>query len=200
MYGTSLNASLAGVRISGDGPGSYTKAMGVRFCVFAILLAASTAAGVRVGPVRFAALFAAGLLVWTMIEYLLHRLAFHGFAPHNEHHANPTDPVFIVAPWWLSLPSTAVLLTLFSLAARSWTMGASVVAGVIAGYLAYEGIHLRIHSPVAGGAVLRALRKHHYYHHFASDQVCYGVTSPLWDWVFRSVPSSAAEAETRGGD
>jgi sterol desaturase/sphingolipid hydroxylase (fatty acid hydroxylase superfamily) len=174
--------------------------MAVRFGVFSVLLAASTAAGVRSGPVRFSALFAAGLLVWTMIEYLLHRLAFHGFAPHSEHHANPTDPVFIVAPWWLSLPCTAVLLALFSLAARSWTMGASMVAGVIAGYLAYEAIHLRIHSPAAGGAVLRALRKHHYYHHFASDQVCFGVTSPLWDWVFGSVPSSAAEPETRGGD
>jgi len=178
----------------------YTIAMAVRFCVFSVLLAASTAAGVRSGLGRFAALFAAGLLVWTMIEYLLHRLAFHGFAPHSEHHANPTDPVFIVAPWWLSLPCTAVLLALFSLAARSWTMGASMVAGVIAGYLAYEAIHLRIHSPAAGGAVLRALRKHHYYHHFASDRVCFGVTSPLWDWVFGSVPSSAAEPETRGGD
>jgi sterol desaturase/sphingolipid hydroxylase (fatty acid hydroxylase superfamily) len=171
--------------------------MAVRFGVFAILLAAGSAAGVRVGPVRFSLLFAAGLLVWTVIEYLLHRLAFHGFAPHSEHHANPTDPVFIVAPWWLSLPSTALLLVAFSLAARSWTMGAAVVAGVIAGYLAYEAIHLRIHSPAPGGAVLRALRKHHYYHHFASDQVCFGVTSPLWDWVFGSVPPSAAEPGTR---
>lgn len=167
----------------------------MRLCVFTVLLAASAAAGLRTGLGRFSALFAAGLLSWTLIEYLLHRLAFHGFAPHSEHHANPTDPVFIVAPLWLSLSSTAVLLAAFSLAARSWAMGASMVAGVIAGYLAYEGIHLRIHSPAAGGALLRALRKHHYYHHFASDQVCFGVTSPLWDRVFGSVPSSATESE-----
>jgi len=113
----------------------------------------------------------------------------------------PTDPAFIVAPLWLSLSATAVLFGAFSLAARSWSAGASVVAGVIAGYLAYEAIHLCIHSPAPGGAVLRALRKHHYYHHFASDQVCYGVTSPLWDWVFGSVPGnldrSTAEPETR---
>ena len=169
----------------------------MRFCIFGVLLAAGSAAGVRGGLGRFALLFAAGLLAWTMIEYLLHRLAFHGFAPHSEHHATPTDPVFIVAPLWLSLSSTAVLLAAFSLAARSWTIGASIVAGVITGYLAYEAIHLRIHSPAAGGAVLRALRKHHYYHHFASDQVCFGVTSPLWDWVFGSVACSSAEPETR---
>jgi sterol desaturase/sphingolipid hydroxylase (fatty acid hydroxylase superfamily) len=171
--------------------------MAVRFCVFVVLLAASAAAGVRAAPVRFAALFAVGLLAWTIIEYLLHRLAFHGFAPHSEHHANPTDPVFIVAPLWLSLSSTAVLLAGFSLAARSWTAGASMIAGVISGYLAYEAIHLRIHSPAAGGALLRALRKHHYYHHFASDRVCFGVTSPLWDWVFGSVAVSAVEPEAR---
>jgi sterol desaturase/sphingolipid hydroxylase (fatty acid hydroxylase superfamily) len=137
-------------------------------------------------------LFALGLLAWTIIEYLLHRFAFHGFAPHCEHHAQPADPVFIVAPLWLSLPATAILLAAFSLAARSFAAGASIVAGVIAGYLAYEAIHLRIHSAAAGGPLLRALRKHHYYHHFASDQVCYGVTSPLWDWIFRSVPQSTS--------
>ncbi len=177
--------------------------MRVRLPIFGTLLAAAAGAGIagHERPVRFAALFAAGLLAWTMIEYLLHRLAFHGFAPHSEHHAVPTDPAFIVAPLWLSLSAAALLFGVFSLATRSWSAGATVVAGVIAGYLAYEAIHLRIHSPAPGGVVLRALRKHHYYHHFASDQVCYGVTSPLWDWVFGSVPAgvnrSAADSGTR---
>jgi cyclopropane-fatty-acyl-phospholipid synthase len=170
--------------------------MRVRVWVFGILLAAGVFTGLRDGPGRFLAFFAGGLLAWTMIEYLLHRLAFHGFAPHSEHHADPTDPVYIVAPLSLSLSSTAVLLAAFSLATRSFAGGTSVVAGVIAGYLGYEAIHLRIHSPAAGGALLRSLRKHHYYHHFASDQVCYGVTSPLWDWVFRSLPSTSAADST----
>ena len=172
---------------------SYTGGVRVRVVIFGVLLAAGVFAGLREGPARFLALFAGGLLAWTIIEYLLHRLAFHGFAPHYQHHADPTDPVFTVAPLWLSLSSTAVLLTAFSLATRSIAGGASIVAGIIAGYLAYEAIHLRIHSQASGGALLRALRKHHYYHHFASDQVCYGVTSPLWDWVFRSVPSDVPE-------
>ena len=179
--------------------------MRVRLGVFGVLFAAATGMGLATlqgrrvsisGSGRFAFLLVLGLLTWTIIEYLLHRLAFHGFAPHSEHHAVPTDPVFIVAPLWLSLSSTLVLLAIFSLACRSWSAGASMVAGVIAGYLAYEAIHLRIHSPAAGGALLRALRKHHYYHHFASDQVCFGVTSPIWDWVFRSVPSSLGDSET----
>jgi sterol desaturase/sphingolipid hydroxylase (fatty acid hydroxylase superfamily) len=178
----------------------YTEDVGVRLGIFGVLLAAAAGASLRSmyhRPVRFVLLFALGVLAWTMIEYLLHRLAFHGFAPHCEHHAAPTDPVFIVSPLWLSLLASAVLLAAFSLAAGSLAAGASILAGVIAGYLAYELIHLRIHSPAAGGPILRALRKRHYYHHFANDQVCYGVTSPFWDWVFRSVPSAAEEPEAR---
>lgn len=167
--------------------------MRVRLWIFGVLFVAAAGAGLsagidRVG--RFAGLFAAGLLAWTIIEYLLHRLAFHGFAPHYQHHADPTDPVWIVAPLSLSLSASAVLFAAFSLAARSAAGGATIIAGVIAGYMAYEWIHLSIHSAAAGGPLLRALRKHHYYHHFACDQVCYGVTSPLWDWVFGSVPAN----------
>ena len=174
--------------------------MKVRLGIFGVLLAAAAGAGVRSmygQPARFVFLFALGALAWTMIEYLLHRLAFHGFAPHWQHHADPVDPVWIVAPLSLSLSASAVLLAAFSFAAGSWAAGGTILAGVIAGYLAYELIHLRIHSPSAGGPILRALRKHHYYHHFANDHVCYGVTSPLWDWVFRSVPSTAEESEAR---
>lgn len=62
------------------------------------------------------------------------------------------------------------------------------IAGVIAAYLAYEFVHLQIHSVTPGGPLLRALRRYHYYHHFADDHVCYGVTTPLWDVLFASQP------------
>jgi len=176
--------------------------MGVRLWIFGVLFVAAISAGLIDGhhrPGSFVALVASGLLIWTIIEYLLHRLAFHGFAPHSEHHAVPTDAAYIVAPLWLSISATSVLFGAFSLVTRSWTASASILSGIIAGYMAYEAIHLRIHGPARGGAVLRALRKHHYYHHFASDQVCYGVTSPLWDWIFGSVPEKVrAQVFARG--
>lgn len=169
--------------------------MGLRLGIFGSLFAGSVVAGLGRGIGGFLALFVAGLLTWTLIEYLLHRMAFHGFAPHIEHHADPTDPVYIVAPLRLSLSASAGMLAVFSLACRSWTAGASILSGVIAGYLAYEAIHLRIHSTAAGGPLLRVLRKHHFYHHFASDRVCYGVTSPVWDWVFGSVPEKLKRSQ-----
>jgi sterol desaturase/sphingolipid hydroxylase (fatty acid hydroxylase superfamily) len=131
---------------------------------------------------------AAGLAVWSLLEYLIHRFVFHRLAPHWEHHAEPTDPRYIFAPLWLSLSSSAVLWTLFRLVTGSWQVGALVQAGVVAGYLAYEGVHLWIHSRQKGGPLLTALRKHHYYHHFADDTKCYGVVTPLWDKIFGSLP------------
>jgi 4-hydroxysphinganine ceramide fatty acyl 2-hydroxylase len=178
----------------------YTIAMRVRLAIFGVVLAAAAVAGVRSmyhRPAYLALLFALGLLAWTVIEYLLHRFAFHGFAPHWQHHADPTDPVWIVAPLSLSVSASAVLLAAFSFATGSWAAGGTILAGVVAGYLAYELIHLRVHSTSAGGPILRALRKHHYYHHFANDHVCYGVTSPLWDWILRSVPSTAEASAAR---
>ena len=135
--------------------------------------------------------FAVGVAIWTLIEYLMHRLAFHGFAPHTEHHLNPTDRKYILAPLWLSTSGACTVFGILWLSTGSWKAAVSIVSGVIAGYLTYELIHLRIHSGKRGGRLLRALRKYHYYHHFASERVCYGVTSPLWDIIFRSLPRSS---------
>ena len=168
----------------------------VRTWVYGPILVAALAWGVSAGEVGFAGfclLIPAGLLAWTVLEYLIHRFAFHGFAPHWQHHENPTDPAYILAPLWLSLSAAGALGVGFALALHSGARAALIVAGIVVGYLAYELVHLAIHSPRAGGRFLRTLRKRHYYHHFASDRVCYGVTSPLWDAVFRSLPQRGRE-------
>jgi sterol desaturase/sphingolipid hydroxylase (fatty acid hydroxylase superfamily) len=136
----------------------------------------------------FVAFAAAGFLAWSLVEYAMHRFAFHGFAPHYKHHADPVDPEYIVAPLWLSFSAAAALWAIAAFAVGSWAEAALFTAGVLAGYLVYEWVHLRIHAPVAGGKLLRLWRKHHYYHHFADERTSYGVTSPLWDVVFGSLP------------
>jgi len=159
--------------------------MAIRLWVFVPLFVAAALVGIFSGQ---AASLPAGVVLWTVLEYLMHRFAFHGFAPHYQHHAETRDPVFLLAPLWLSLSTAGALWVMLALASGSMARAAATVAGVIAGYLAYESVHLRIHSAIPGGQFLRALRKHHFYHHFADERVCYGVTSPLWDHVFRSVP------------
>ncbi|HJT89561.1 MAG TPA: sterol desaturase family protein [Bryobacteraceae bacterium] len=173
--------------------------MALRFWVFGPLLAAALAGAAFAGPwsTLCAAALGGGLFFWTAVEYAMHRFAFHGFAPHYQHHADPTNRSYILAPLWLALAGAAALWLLFSLAARSWVLGTWMLAGAIVGYLAYELIHLRIHSANAGGTVLRALRRHHFYHHFASERACFGVTSPLWDMVFGSLPEASRSSRMR---
>lgn len=154
--------------------------MALRLGVFGPLLVVALAWSARAGE---AAWVAPGLLLWTILEYLMHRFAFHGFAPHYDHHAEPTQENYLLAPLWLSVSMAAALWLVLSLATRSVNRATAVMAGVIAGYLLYEAVHLRLHRLVPGGPVLRALRRYHFYHHFADDRVCYGVTSPLWDVV-----------------
>lgn len=138
------------------------------------------------GPAVWAAALASGLALWTIVEYLMHRWVLHRLAPHYQHHDEPDTLAYIFAPLWLSGVSAAVLLALVALAIGSWQRAALVEAGTVGGYLMYEALHVRMHSPVAGGRLLRALRKHHFYHHFADDTRCYGVTTPVWDYVFRT--------------
>ena len=130
--------------------------MKVRLRVYGPLLVAGLFWGGlegKAGVVGFCALFAAGVLIWTLLEYLIHRFAFHGFAPHWQHHHDPIDPAFILAPLWLSLSASGVLWVLLSVAAHSAARGALMAAGIVAGYLAYELVHLRIHGR-AGAAGL----------------------------------------------
>jgi len=161
------------------------------FCIYSPLVAAALGWALYQGRMSLFAVsgaFTAGLLLWTLLEYFIHRYAFHRLAPHYQHHEFPTDHRYIFAPLWFSGISAGVLWALLALATGSWMVGALVEAGAVTGYLAYEALHIVIHSDRPGGAMLRALRKHHYYHHFADDTKCYGVVTPFWDRIFGSLP------------
>lgn len=146
-------------------------------------------------PLVWATHVAMGLFLWTAVEYAMHRLVLHRLAPHYQHHDEPDTLAYIFAPLWLSGVSAGVLFVLLGLATGSFQRGALIEAATVSGYLFYEALHVRMHSPVAGGFLLRALRKHHFYHHFADDTRCYGVTTPMWDYVFRTGYHRPTEAD-----
>jgi 4-hydroxysphinganine ceramide fatty acyl 2-hydroxylase len=154
--------------------------------------------------------FAGGLLLWTFIEYAIHRFVFHapslmallGSGPvHYRHHQSPAEADFIVTPLSFSLPVALFVWILLRLALGTWEETAAAMAGVILGYLAYEAIHLRIHTFSGGGAALRWLRRHHYRHHFCDSEICFGVSTPIWDVVLQTLPRKSAhgEAASRSG-
>src|SRR5262249_7731049 len=137
-----------------------------------------------------------GLLFWTMLEYVMHKVGFHWptrsprwlalQASHGSHHEEPTDPMRIVAHLRTSLPVALLVFGALSLAMWDGKRAALAMVGVMVGYLAYEVIHYRI--PLGGKSLWlpRALVRHHLYHHHKDASRCYGVTTPLWDWVCRT--------------
>jgi sterol desaturase/sphingolipid hydroxylase (fatty acid hydroxylase superfamily) len=140
------------------------------------------------------ALMAGGLLVWTLIEYLLHRFLLHYRPPapallsiveklHLGHHRDPQDEVKITVPVSGSLPIAGGLLVLFRLTAGSWEMAALLMTGSVAGYLYYEAVHFWIHCGSRGGRWLGQRRANHFFHHFKDQTRCFGVSTPLWDLV-----------------
>ena len=50
------------------------------------------------GVLSASELFIGGVVVWTLVEYLVHRFVLHDFFPmrHGMHHANPDEPVLTV--------------------------------------------------------------------------------------------------------
>ncbi len=137
----------------------------------------------------------AGALTWTFLEYVLHRWAFHearGRNPasrqHLRHHA---EVDWFVATW------EKVLLGVFvcggSATLGGLLLGAPGVAfgfGLGAMYGVYEVVHRLIHVRAPRTAYGRFVCRHHLAHHFHDPFRNHGVSSPLWDLVFRTYVSS----------
>jgi dihydroceramide fatty acyl 2-hydroxylase len=147
-----------------------------------------------VGVPVFAGLLALGVLLWTLAEYTLHRFVFHYTGPrpwqrrmffvlHGVHHDFPQDTDRLVMPLGASIPMGVGFYFLFRLALGPALVG-PLFAGFGLGYLAYDGAHFAVHHFRMGSGVGRWLKRYHMIHHHTGIDARYGVTSPLWDWVF----------------
>jgi sterol desaturase/sphingolipid hydroxylase (fatty acid hydroxylase superfamily) len=146
-------------------------------------------------PTTMAGWYAAGLLIWSLVEYVMHRFSFHhtpttdrqvafAYLVHGVHHAYPDDSRRWVMPIVVTLPVGAVLLGVFALALG--TLAPPAFAGFTHGYLIYDTLHYTIHRGAMKGRIGQYLRKYHYQHHYATPDSRYGVSSPLWDIIFRT--------------
>ena len=144
-------------------------------------------------------LFLLGVLAWSLLEYGLHRFVFHlSFsvrnstvreilnASHLTHHASPRDPDKLLVRTPYALVISALLYGIFFLAFRRASLAAGLMSGVWAGFLYYEAVHYRVHLRLSDSSVITRQRRAHFHHHFTNNKQCFGVTSPLWDHVFRT--------------
>lgn len=162
----------------------------------------SSAAVVQQAPGRDVGIcLAAGLFVWSLAEYFLHRFCFHGTHAtrtlrairewHVQHHADPEDAAFRIFPLWATLCGYVFGYALCYMVSGSLPAGL-VVSGFSLGYLAYELVHTMAHTVHPRSHLARALKRYHMIHHVAEPHHAFGVTSPVWDWVFGTSPHRRA--------
>lgn len=139
-------------------------------------------------------LCAAGLLLWTLIEYLLHRWPLHHLRPfrrwHEIHHQAPERPIRVPLLFSLLLVATLIVLPLAGAAlavgtADAFVAAAPVVLGLLLGNVLQEAVHDRLHrAPARAGSWLERRRLAHEHHHLRDDRVAFGTLSGFWDRVF----------------
>ena len=64
--------------------------------------------------------------------------------------------------------------------------GLAYLAGLMSFYGVYEVLHRREHTHAGVNAYGRWARRHHFAHHYSDARFNHGVTTPLWDVVFRT--------------
>ena len=135
--------------------------------------------------------FFAGGVVWTIAEYILHRGWGHRPSKNpfsKEHLAHHADVMYF-APSWMKFAFAVAALALIGgpLLVFVGAPAAAGLAGFLAVYLCYELVHRRLHTHAPKTRYGRWARRHHLYHHFKRPNLNHGVTTPVWDFVFRTL-------------
>lgn len=182
---------------------------------YALLCLAGIAFAIYWGgePSAVAAAVSTTMLVYPLVEYLLHRFVLHSRLLykhrstsalwkriHFDHHLDPNDlsvlfgavhttlpPIFLIAGpigWFIAGPAGAAL----------------AVSTALVIFCAYEFCHCVQHLPFTPRlALLRRLKRHHLAHHFHSERGNFGITSMFWDRIFGTYygdPKSFPRSET----
>ncbi|KYR01184.1 fatty acid hydroxylase [Tieghemostelium lacteum] len=147
--------------------------------------------------------FLFGLFFWSFIEYILHRFIFHiktcsywgnffHFFIHGIHHLTPFDSTRLTFP-----PMFSVLLgygawKLFlqfpdnlQITGLPWAL----FGGIACGYMLYDTVHYYFHHGEIDWlpAIFKKMKSNHLNHHYKDDNKNYGVTSPVFDYVFGTI-------------
>ncbi len=146
------------------------------------------------GAVDLGLMVLAAAFAWTFAEYAIHRFVFHFPARsrvgkylvhlfHGVHHDAPNDRTRLLMP-----PAGAILIfgCIFGffrmLLPHPWVE--PFCGFFIIGYLCYDYTHYAVHFWPMKGRIGRSIKRNHLLHHFQEYQARFGVSSPLWDWVF----------------
>ena len=135
--------------------------------------------------------FLVGLGLWSLVEYLLHRFIFHAIhfkepyksmatELHMLHHKDVTVDKFTIAPFFVTLFLSGIIFLVLLFFIKKVALTTQVLTGIYLGYAIYEWVHYWTHNLKFNFFG----KKHHLYHHFKNPKSNFGVTSPIWDYLF----------------
>lgn len=138
-------------------------------------------------------LFIMGIFVFTLAEYAVHRGVFHmdtdtptkakiQYTFHGVHHEYPKDKTRLAMP-----PAAAIFVASALFGVTFLLMGEAAYAffpGFLVGYAGYLFVHFIVHAYQPPKNVFKWLWINHAVHHYKDHDRNYGVSSPLWDYVF----------------
>lgn len=141
--------------------------------------------------------FFLGMFAWTWFEYFMHKRLFHmshsnkfkeriQYTFHGVHHEFPRDKTRLAMPPVAAMMILTVLFFAFRLIMGIYVF--TFLPGFVIGYAFYLFVHYSIHAFKPPKNRLNTLWINHSIHHYKDDTVAFGVSSPMWDYVFRTMP------------
>ncbi len=142
-----------------------------------------------------------GVLLWSALEYGIHRLLFHRitelqqpllnqlhFVVHGNHHLCPDDPLRLVFP---PVPAFAAFLVLavplLRLLISVDTHRYAATAGLLMGYMFYDlGHYFLHHGTLDQVPYARHMKRTHMVHHWREPNAHFGITNDWLDRAFRT--------------
>jgi len=140
-------------------------------------------------------------VLWNFWEYLLHKFVFHmrarstpirvlHFSLHGYHHIAPMDRYRLTFP---AVP--AGILAVFVYSSFAWFLprafSLATMGSIVLGYVFYDLMHYYLHHGFPSEwTFFKNQRTHHLYHHYKSGDSNFGISLPLFDWVFGTYDST----------
>lgn len=142
-------------------------------------------------------LFFAGVLTFTLVEYMMHKHFFHmepntpfkdklQYSAHGVHHDYPKDKDRLAMPPFVSAAYAAIIYLVFNLIMGDYSL--YFVPGFLFGYAGYLGVHFIVHAYQPPKNFFKILWVNHAIHHYKDPDVAFGVSSPLWDIILGTMP------------
>lgn len=163
------------------------------FIAFSAALLGWSVTHTSLTPWQTTGMFLLGVLTFTWVEYNMHRYVFHmrtytkarekwQYLIHGVHHEFPRDKDRLAMPPLLSVTIATILLLIFRLMLGDLVF--SFLPGFIVGYAGYLSIHYMVHAYQPPRNIFKRLWINHSIHHYKNGDVVFGVSSPLWDYIY----------------